>query len=107
MKTALIAAILTMTACAGAPRKPAAPAPLTARCNEQAQWTTKNEAGQDIGIFVCFGEESRLLYQVRILPPAPAAPAKAVAVKSYTRKAAVKKPAGNDVELPTVTGKAK
>jgi hypothetical protein len=71
MSYVIVAAITLLAACAGAPKK----ADATARCNEAPQWVTKDAAGNSIGIFVCFGEENRLLYTARVLPPPPPAPA--------------------------------
>lgn len=78
----LAAAVSLLTACAGAHPKPEA----TARCNEAPQWVTKDAAGNAIGIFVCFGEENRLLYTARVLPPPPPAPAPASALSPEDQK---------------------
>lgn len=77
---ALLAAAVALTA--GCAHAPAAPKPLTARCNDTPQWATKDDAGRDVGIFVCFGEENRLLYVARLLPPAPPVPAAAPKAKA-------------------------
>ena len=74
----LFVAVAFTAACAGAPVKP-----VTARCNEQPQWLTKDPQGHDVGIYVCFGEENRLLYSARVLPPPPPpAPASAPALSA-------------------------
>lgn len=78
---AALALLLTLTGCAGLGAKKSDDAPITARCNEQPQWTTTDEKGQAIGIYVCFGERSQLLYVARVLPPAPPAAAPAPKVK--------------------------
>lgn len=80
-KLIAVVLIVAFAGCAGPRRKPttaaAPPAPIKARCLEKPQWTTKDEQGNDIGIYVCFGDESKLLYTARIIPPAPKAnPAK-------------------------------
>jgi hypothetical protein len=73
MSYIIVVAIALLAACAGAPKK----ADTTARCNEAPQWITKDAAGNAVGIFVCFGEENRLLYTARVLQPTPPAPAAA------------------------------
>lgn len=69
---ALFAVMAVLAGCTGAqPQKKKAAqddAPIQARCNEQPQWTTKDEKGEDIGIYICFGKRSQLLYAVRVLP---------------------------------------
>jgi hypothetical protein len=64
----LFVAVAGLSACAGLQQREK---PIVARCNEQVQWTTKDDAGNAVGIFVCFGEHNQLLYVVRQLPPAP------------------------------------
>jgi len=95
---AVLAVAVSLTGCAGLGAKKK---PVAARCNEQPQWTTTDERGYPIGIYVCFGEENQLLYAIRILPP-PAAPAPKPAPK-----ASVKKPATPAAALPSVSGTAK
>ena len=69
-------AIAALAACASLKPTPPPPPPAQVRCNETPQWTSKDAAGHDVGIFICFGEKSQLLYSVHVLPPAPvAAPA--------------------------------
>lgn len=73
---ALVIAAAVLAACADAqPKKTAAAPALTARCNIDPQWRTEDDHGQKLGIYVCFGDENRLLYEVRVLPPAAAVPA--------------------------------
>ncbi len=75
--------IAILAACAGIETKDPV---IKARCNEQPQWRTKDEKGQDLGIFICFGENSKLLYVVRVLPPAAPAPAPKPARKAPAPK---------------------
>lgn len=60
-----------MTACSIFPNKKAA---AQVRCQDQPQWTSQDAQGHDLGIYICFGPESRLLYQVRVLTPAHPTP---------------------------------
>lgn len=73
MSYVIVAAIALLAACAGAPaKKPDA----TAKCNDTPQWVTKDAAGNAVGIYICFGDDNRLLYSARFLPtPPPPAPA--------------------------------
>lgn len=74
-KIAVLILTIAMSACAGAtPKPPQAPEPIQARCNDKPQWATKDIEGRDVGIYVCFGAENRLLYSVRLISsdlPAP------------------------------------
>lgn len=96
MKTffAVLTAILSLVACAGAPPK-AAVAPLTAPCQHDAQWFISDDQGTPRkAVYVCFGDQGQLLYTVRPLtleqlenltaltPPPKKAPAPAVSSKS-------------------------
>ncbi|MDD5301528.1 MAG: hypothetical protein PHS14_00350 [Elusimicrobia bacterium] len=67
---ALLVVLVLTTACATTQPQPAA----RAQCNAVPQWTTQDAQGRPVGIYVCFGPEQRLLYTVRLLPPAPATP---------------------------------
>jgi hypothetical protein len=103
MKGAALALLMTLTGCAGLGAKKK---PVAARCNEQPQWTTTDERGYPIGIYVCFGEENQLLYAIRVLPPP--APAAAPAPKTKASpKASVKPPTPAATKLPAVSGTAK
>lgn len=96
-----VAVLITaaLAGCAGAPAKK--PSPLKARCNEDPQWVTQTEVGERLGIFICFGEENRLLYTTKVL--APLAPVKALAKPQPS----IKKPAAKKLlALPTLGGTA-
>lgn len=45
------------------------------RCNTAPQWTITDKDGHDASlIFICFGEHSELLYDIRNAPPTPPQP---------------------------------
>lgn len=73
-RAAALALMMTMTGCAGLGAKKADSEVLTARCNEQATWFTTDGTGQNIGIFICFGERNKLLYVARVMPAPPSTP---------------------------------
>lgn len=55
-------------------------------CNPVPQWTSQDPTGKPIGIYVCFGNQKHLLYDVRLLPPpAPVAQAKPTPAKPPKR----------------------
>lgn len=75
MKTIGIALLtLALGACVGAPRRAETPKQETtaARCQENPTWLLKDEQGRDLAVYICFGDQNRLLYTVRIVPPAAA-----------------------------------
>lgn len=108
-KTAVVAVLIaaSLTGCAGAQKREQ----QQARCQEQPQWTTTDAAGQAVGIYICFGERSQLLYAVRILPPPPPAPAPAappkVKLPELAPRPRVKAPTAAPAQLPTLGGTAK
>lgn len=126
-KNAALLAVLavSLAACSvkndDAPKTTAEPE-IKARCNELPQWTTKDEKGQDIAIYVCFGEKAQLLYTMRVIPKVDpvaqqlaAAKAEAEALRAELQKAkgasappasAITKPAAKAAALPTVSGTA-
>lgn len=101
-KAACLAVLAFLAACAGPQKKEPV---QNARCNEQPQWVTKDASGKDLGIYICFGENSRLLYVVRVLPPPPPAPPKKQPVRD-PKTGRFAKPAAAPAALPAVTGTA-
>ncbi len=66
MRTAIAAAVLLAAACAHAPK----PQP-TAACQTVPQWIMTGPDGQPgVGVFVCFGEDHRVLWTSRLLTDA-------------------------------------
>lgn len=89
MKTALLAlaASCALTSgCAAAPPKKAPAVTAATPCQNVPQWTVSGPDGAPLGIFICFGADNQLLYQVRPLPPAPA-PAAAPVAPAAAKKA--------------------
>lgn len=83
---------LGLTGCVVTPPVKAPPAavpkPPTARCQENPNWTTNDEKGNPVGIFVCFGDNSQLLYTVKQMPPPSTigpVPASSPAIKTIKR----------------------
>lgn len=108
-KFAAFVLAVSLAACASARAKK--PASLLARCNEEPQWITQNVEGQRVGIFICFGEENKLLYTTQVLPPLPPEPPKKtmkdLILAVDTSKPKIKKPsAPADTKLPTLGGTA-
>jgi hypothetical protein len=94
-----VAMSAALGACAHAPAKPvaapspvAAAAPRQARCNEAPQWTTVDDKGQRVGIYVCFGSDSQLLWTARVLPPEPQVATSVKKAKRSARRVAGRKP---------------
>lgn len=100
---AAVIVLATLAGCAGPQKKEPV---QNARCNEQPQWVTKDEKGNDLGIYICFGENSRLLYVVRVLPPVPP-PAAKKAPERDPKTGRFKAPVAAPVVLPSVSGTAK
>jgi len=89
-KIIVLIAAAFMAACAASAPKPAAS--MTASCTELPQWTTKDQQGRSIGVYVCFGEESRLLYAVRVMTLPPKAPSPGQKPKTSAKKPAAGAP---------------
>ena len=62
---AILIALAALIGCAGPRLKKEVP--QQARCNVTPQWNTKDENGNHVGIYVCFGEKNQLLYSARII----------------------------------------